>query len=354
MEALRKDLLDLVRTPGPSGFEEVVAEKIQERIRPHVSSVEADPMGNVIAVKDGAVKDGPADAPVFMLMAHMDEVSMVVTYTGDGFVRFEFVGSINPAVVVGQPVLVMTQSGNVPGVVCSPSVHLMQAETELWIDVGPRIDKVEPGDPIIFDTTPRWLDDDETVLATKAVDDRSGCAMLIELARRLKSVDLGVRLVFAFTVQEEVGARGATFAARNIHPDYAVALDNAYATDPGADKTKAFPLGTGPVIRRFETIKPGRGMYINFADPKLVQDLRKAGDKEKHPLPRRRALQYLHGRGGGVRSLVGHQVHVPDRPPALFPFPLRSDAPGRDDAHGEAAGDLFQGNVGGVKCLNSK
>ena len=100
------------------------------------------------------MKDGPADAPVFMLMAHMDEVSMVVTYTGDGFARFEFVGSINPAVVVGQPVLVMTQSGNVPGVVCSPSVHLMQSETELWIDVGPRIDKVEPGDPIIFDTTP--------------------------------------------------------------------------------------------------------------------------------------------------------------------------------------------------------
>ena len=107
--------------------------------------------------------------------------------------------------------------------------------------------------------------------------------MLIELARRLEPVELGVRLVFAFTVQEEVGARGATYAARNIHPDYAVALDNAYATDPGADKTKAFPLGTGPVIRRFETIKPGRGMYINFADPKLVQDLRKAGDKENIP-----------------------------------------------------------------------
>jgi endoglucanase len=279
MEALRRDLLDLVRIPGPSGFEGPVAELVQERIRPYVSKVETDTMGNVIASKEG-----PAGAPVFMLMAHMDEVSMVVTYAGDGFVRFDFVATINPAVVVGQPVLVISQSGFVPGVVCSPSVHLGQSPGELWIDVGARIDRVEPGDPIVFDTTPRWLDEEEKILATKAVDDRTGCAVLIDTARRLADLHLDITVVFAFTVQEEVGARGAHFAARRIHPAWAVAVDNAFATGPGSGPEEAVPLGSGPVIRRFETIKPGRGMYINFADPELVQGLRAAAKEADIPV----------------------------------------------------------------------
>jgi len=274
MEELRRDLLDLVQTPGPSGFEGAVAQLIQERISPYVSEVTLDAMGNLIATKSGA-----PGAPVFLLMAHMDEVSMVVTYTGEGFVRFDFVGSINPAVVVGQPILVLSRSGSVPGVVSSPSVHLGQEAIEPWIDVGSRIDQVEPGDPIIFDSTPRWLDDDQKVLAAKAVDDRSGCAIVIDTARQLAKDYLDVNLVFAFTVQEEVGARGAQFLARRLHPTWAVAVDNAYARDPGAGPEKAFPLGTGPVIRRFESIKPGRGMYINFADPELVQGLREAAEK---------------------------------------------------------------------------
>ncbi len=180
MDQIREDLLDLVQIPGPSGFEAPVAEWISEKIQPYVSNVEIDGMGNLLAVKKGA-----PGSPVFMIMAHTDEVSMVVTYAGDGFVRFDYVGSINPAVVVGQPVRVLTQSGPIPGVVCSPSVHLSQSLAELWIDVGPRVGRVEPGDPIIFDTTPRWLDDEEKVLATKAADDRTGCAVLIDTARRL-------------------------------------------------------------------------------------------------------------------------------------------------------------------------
>ena len=260
MEKLCQDLLDLVNTPGPSGREERVGYLIKERINPFVSKVKFDEMGNVVAIKQG-----PEKAPVIMLLAHMDEVSMVVTSTKDGFVLFDYVGTINPAVVVGHPVLVLTQKGNAPGVVCSPSVHLGQPEGKFWIDVGSRVDLVEPGDPIIFDTTPRWLDIEKKILASKAIDDRAGCAVLIDIARNLADVNLNVTVVFAFTVQEEVGARGAQFVARQIHPNQAIAVDNNHALDLWAGPELAFPLGSGPVIRRFESIKPGRGMYINFS-----------------------------------------------------------------------------------------
>jgi tetrahedral aminopeptidase len=279
MKDLRSDLLELVQISGPSGFEGPVAEVVQKKIDPYVSRVEMDGMGNLLAIKKG-----PAGSSVFMLMAHTDEVSMVVTHAGDGFIRFDYVGSVSSAVVVGQPVRVLTQSGAIPGVVCSPSVHLSQNVGELWIDVGPRVTRVDPGDPIIFDTTPRWLDDEEKVLASKAVDDRTGCAVLIETARRLANLDLGITVVFAFTVQEEVGCRGAEYAARQIHPTWAVAVDNAYAIDPGAGPGKAVPLGTGPVIRRFESGKPGRGMAISFSDGELVQALRAAGKAANLPV----------------------------------------------------------------------
>jgi len=279
MQELRSNLWDLVQVPGPSGFEGPVAEFIQKKIEPYVSRVEIDGMGNLLAVKKG-----PPGSPVFALLAHMDEVSMVVTYCGDGFIRFDYVGSVSSAVVVGQPVRVLTQSGPIPGVVCSPSVHLAQNVGELWIDVGPRVARVEPGDPIIFDTSPRWLDDEEKILASKAVDDRTGCAVLIETARRLQNLDLGVTLLFAFTVQEEVGCRGAEYAARQIHPRWALAVDNAYAIDPGSGPGKAVPLGTGPVVRRFESGKPGRGMAISFSDEVLVQALRAAGKAANLPV----------------------------------------------------------------------
>ncbi len=279
MEQLRRNLLELVQVPGPSGFEGPVAECIHKKIEPYVSRVEMDGMGNLLAVKKG-----PPGSSVFILMAHMDEVSMVVTYCGDGFIRFDYVGHINPAVVVGQPVKILAQSGPIPGIVCSPSVHLSQNVGSLWIDAGPRIDRVEPGDPIIFNTTPYWLDEGEKVLASKAVDDRTGCAVLIETARRLANLDLGITLIFAFTVQEEVGCRGAEYAARRIHPTWAVAIDNAYAIDPGAGPDKAVPLGTGPVIRRFESAKPGRGMALSFSDPELVQGLRAAGKGANLPI----------------------------------------------------------------------
>lgn len=273
MEAMKQDLLELVSAIGPSGDEGQVAELIKGKLSSHVSDVRKDRMGNLLATKNAGEK-----APTVALLAHMDEVSMVVTRIEGEFIYYHPVGTINKSITYGAPVLVLTESGPVPGVVCSPSVHLLQEIGEGWIDVGRRVDRVEVGDHIVFDTVPRWLDEEQDILAAKALDDRLGCAILIEIARRMKNVSLKANLVLAFTVQEEVGARGAQYVARTLDPDLVIAVDGALANDPVERSTVDFKLGTGPVIVRFEGDAPDKGRFVNFSDPDLVRALRRAGD----------------------------------------------------------------------------
>jgi endoglucanase len=279
MDELKQDLLDLVALHGPSGFESPVAEWIVKRLQHCVSRVEIDGIGNVLATKEG-----PPGSPVLMLMAHMDQVSMVVTAITDGFVRFDYVGSIYPACVVAHPVLVLTDAGPVPGVVASPSYHMGQAALDaLWIDVGSRADRVRVGDPIVFDSTPRWLDDDEKILAARSLDDRTGCAILLELARRFEEVPLDVTVIFTFTVQEEVFARGAQFAAKHVHPKWVIAVDGGTAWNPSMPPAANCPPFDGPlIVRRYETIKPQRGNLTYWADPELVRALARAADATGH------------------------------------------------------------------------
>ncbi len=274
MDRLRSDLLELVGAVGPSGFEGPVREILEEKIRPYVADVCTDKMGNLIATKATDVR-----GPMVAVLAHMDEVSMVVTRIEGEFIYFHPVGTINKLITYGIPVLVLTESGPVPGVTCSPTVHLLQDLQEAWIDVGDRYDRVEVGDHVVFDTAPRWLDDGQTILASKAVDDRAGCTVLLELARRLHDVDLVANVVFAFTVQEEVGARGAQYVGSTLAPDYAIAIDTGLANDPVEASTAGVRLGMGPVIDKFEADAPDKGRFVNFADPWLVHALKKAGDQ---------------------------------------------------------------------------
>jgi endoglucanase len=216
-----------------------------------------------------------------MFMAHMDQVSMVVTAITDGFVRFDYVGSIYPACVVAHPVLVLTESGPVPGVVGSPSYHMGQQMLDnLWIDVGGRVDRVRVGDPIVFDSTPRWLDDAQKILAARSLDDRTGCAILLELARRFRAVPLDTTVIFTFTVQEEVFARGAQFAAKHVHPRWVIAVDGGTAQNPSIrPEANCPPFDDGLIVRRYETIKPQRGVLTYWADPDLVRALARAADR---------------------------------------------------------------------------
>jgi putative aminopeptidase FrvX len=281
MNELKHDLLELVGLHGPSGFEGPVAEWIRKRVESSVTHVEIDGVGNVLATKAG-----PPGSPVLMLMAHMDQVSMVVTSIPDGFVRFDYVGSIYPACVVAHPVLILTDSGPVPGVVGSPSYHMGQTALEnLWIDVGSRVDRVRVGDPIVFDSVPRWLDDDEKILAARSLDDRTGCAILLELARRFQTVKLNTTVIFTFTVQEEVFARGAQFAAKHVHPRWVIAVDGGTAQNPSLKpEANCPPFDDGLVVRRYETIKPQRGVLTYWADPGLVRALARAAERTGHRL----------------------------------------------------------------------
>ena len=281
MDELKRDLLELVALNGPTGFEGPVAEWIRKRIEPYVTRAEIDGVGNVLATKEG-----PPGSPVLMFMAHMDQVSMVVTAIPDGFVRFDYVGSIYPACIVAHPLLVLTESGPVPGVVGSPSYHMGQSGLEnLWLDVGGRVDRVRVGDPIVFDEAPRWLDDQEKILAARSLDDRTGCAILLELARRFKDVPLNATVIFTFTVQEEVFARGAQFAAKNVHPRWVVAVDGGTASNPSIPATaNCPPFDDGLVVRRYETIKPQRGVLSFWSDPQLVRALTRAGERTRVPI----------------------------------------------------------------------
>lgn len=278
MDRLRSNLLELVRAVGPSGFEGPVRDILAAKITPYAEDLHTDRMGNLIATKTRE-----AQGPTVALLAHMDEVSMVVTRKEGEFIYFHPVGTINKLITYGLPVLVLTESGPVPGVTCSPTVHLLQNLQEGWIDVGDRYDRVEVGDHVVFDTEPRWLDDNQTILASKALDDRAGCTVLLEVARRLQGIDLRANVVFAFTVQEEVGARGAQYVGRTLAPDYAIAIDTGLANDPVEASTAGVKLGMGPVIDKFEADAPDKGRFVNFADPGLVRALKKAGDQVGAP-----------------------------------------------------------------------
>ena len=99
----------------------------------------------------------------------------------------------------------------------------------------------------------------------------------------MADVDLDVNVMFAFTVQEEIGCRGARYVAKTVHPKWAISIDTGYGGDPEAGPGVGVPLGTGPVIRRFESVKPLRGMLLFFADPLLVAELKESAQRAGIP-----------------------------------------------------------------------
>ncbi|MCW4015535.1 MAG: M42 family metallopeptidase [Candidatus Bathyarchaeota archaeon] len=252
------DVLEkLSNANGVTGREDQVRNLMKEYMAPYVDEVSEDKLGNLIAFKKGK----KADAPTVMIAAHMDEVGLMVkNIKKKGFLQFTKIGGIDDRVLLAQKVVVHTDKGSLFGVVGSKPVHI-QNEVErkkvieadkLFIDVGAK-DKeeaermgVQVGDVVSFDTTFARLSD--TVVLGKAFDDRVGCAVLIEVLKRLPEVDCNVYAVG--TIQEEVGLRGATIAAFQIKPDLGIALDASVSGDtPGVSEGEApAKMGAGPVV----------------------------------------------------------------------------------------------------------
>ena len=264
---------------GISGAEGAVAKIIRDEIAPYVDEIKTDRMGNLIAVKKG-------DDFKIMLAAHMDEIGLMVQYIDEkGFIRFVGVGGWYNPVLVSQRVILHGEKGDIPGVLGMKPPHVMEEAdrkkpielANLFIDVGAHSAEEVEAMGITVGTTVTIDRDYQplagTVVTGKALDNRVGCAMLIGA---LKEMETKHTIYAVFTVQEEVGLKGAKTAAFSLNPDVAIATDVTIPGDsPGIERRKApVFMGDGPVVVMVSA--SGRG---HLADPRMIDWLKKTAKK---------------------------------------------------------------------------
>lgn len=247
-------MLDILRKlctlPGPSGMENAVRDYIIETARPYADEMMTDPMGSLLVFKKGA----RAPAKKLMLAAHMDEVGIIVTgITDDGYLKFDFVGGVDRRVTIGKKVYI----NGIPGVIGLKAFHLVEADernripklSTMYIDIGAK-DKADAekfvslGDTGVFEDT--VVEFGNGMIKARAIDDRIGCSIMLKLLTEPLPVDTW----FAFTVQEEVGCRGANAAAFVVKPNIALIIEGTTAADMPSQKgtDKVCMPGHGPVI----------------------------------------------------------------------------------------------------------
>jgi len=265
-------LKELSEARGVSGNEGPVREIILEAVKDLVDEHRTDAMGNLICLKK-ARPESPRDVwpGKVMVAAHMDEVGLMVTGVNkDGTLRFDKVGGIDDRILLSKQLLVGQDA--VPGVIGYRPIHLIPKKErelvadvkKLAIDIGVA-DKsaaeklVQPGDFVSFRTAFEVLDEEGLrTVKGKAFDDRVGCALLVDLLRE----DYAFDLYATFTVQEELGLRGARVAAYAIDPDVAFALEGTICDDLPRDQD------VSPVT------EVGKGPAITFMDRSVVADRR--------------------------------------------------------------------------------
>lgn len=302
-----KELLkSLVEIPAPSGYESQVRNQIREWIEPLVDEMRVDALGNLVAVRKRT------DALRLMLVAHMDEIGLMVTHVDqNGFARFVALGGVMPVHCVGGRVRFLNGVQGVIGVEKNPTTSEIPPLEKMFIDVGASSAKDCPiriGDVAVFDRS--FVDLGKRVVS-KAMDDRVGVAVLIEALRRIeKSV---FEMYFVFSVQEEVGVRGATVAAFGVEPDLGLAIDVTATGDTPKGHRMEVRLGKGPAIKIRDA-----GM---LADSRLIQWMVQTAEKARIPYQREilefggtdaRAIQLSRsGVAAGVLSIPCRYVHAP-------------------------------------------
>ena len=259
-------LMDTIREvcalSGVSGFEEQVRSYIKEHAAPYADEMRTDALGNLIVFKRGKKATGSK----LLLAAHMDEVGLMVqSVAEDGCLKFSCVGGIDRRVLLGKRVSVGEKG--IPGVIGLKPIHLTTAEERksipevksLRIDIGAK-DKeeaeklVSPGDVVTFVSD--IVEFGDGFLKARALDDRVGCAIMLELLKEEQPMDC----TFAFTVQEEVGCRGAFGAAFSVKPDIALVLETTTAADLAGVKGHK------------RVCSPGEGAVILYMDGGSVAD----------------------------------------------------------------------------------
>ena len=248
---MNKDLLKkLLETHGPSGSEGSVRDLIKKQMKPHVSEMYTDKFGNLIARKKGK-------GVSVMLVAHMDEIGvMVKSISKDGKVFISPIGGIEPVTILGENVRIITRKKKeINGVITTRDIQdsteltTLPAMEDLYIDAGLTKEELErlgvsAGDYVHIMKKCVELGDG-ALISGKAMDDRIGCFILTELAKKLKKTKCEV--YYVFTVQEEIGLYGAKTSVYSINPDYAVILDVTESDDGGQELPRKC-VGKGPVI----------------------------------------------------------------------------------------------------------
>jgi endoglucanase len=273
--ALLKQICEISGAPG---FEQRIRELVIKEITPLVDEVKVNNMGNVYAIKKGK-----SDKRV-MIGAHMDEIGFIVNYIDDkGFVRFHPLGGFDPKTLTSQRVIIHGKE-DVMGVMGSKPIHVMSPEertkgakiTDYFIDLGMSKEEVEKivtiGDPI---TRYSELKELGNCVNCKSIDNRVSVFILIEALRELKDKEVPFDVYGVFTVQEEVGIRGANVSALDIQPDFGFGLDTTIAYDvPGAKPEEMVTkLGEGTAIKIMDS--------STICDYRMVKFMKQTADKHK-------------------------------------------------------------------------
>ena len=301
-------MIDTLKTlcalPGVSSFEDEVRDYIRNRVAPYADSLRVDAMGNLIVFKKGTKSTGNK----LMLCAHMDEVGLIVRdITDEGYLKFSCVGGIDRRVLLGKQVMV--GANKVPGIIGLKAIHMTTPEerkkvpplTDYYIDIGAADQEqaqklVELGDCCVF--AGDVVEFGGGMLKAKAIDDRVGCAVLVKLLEE----ELPMDCTFVFTVQEEVGTRGAFGAAFSVTPEIAVVFEGTTAADNPAleEHTQVCWPGRGPVLSWMD----GSAVY----DRELFELLRGLAEANRVPWQMKHYLSGGTDAGAIQRTKAGVRV----------------------------------------------
>ncbi|MFO7991020.1 MAG: M42 family metallopeptidase [Thermoplasmata archaeon] len=294
MEELKgiEELKKLLGTKGISGYEGPIRNTIKEMVS-ELGETREDNIGNLILEK-------PGDGPHIAVVAHMDEIGLVVSNIEDnGYLRIMKIGGVKDSLLEGRPVTIHTEAGPVNGIIGHKAPHLKTSSdeeekitpwTKTRVDIGASSKEearkmgVDVPNPITFNSTFRRMGDKR--FSSGSLDNRIGCYTLIRVARQLMTQDTNKRYSFVWSVQEEIGLRGAKVVANTLNPDYVIALDTYTTTDsPGIESFyKPIKLGSGPVIRMVDTRA--------ISSPKMVEHFKNVAE--------RNGIPYQYGVTGGT------------------------------------------------------
>ncbi|MEY3107895.1 MAG: hypothetical protein RL730_246 [Actinomycetota bacterium] len=307
-------------TPAMAGFEDQMIKILKSDLTEFVDELRVDVLGNVIATINGK---GPGSSSL-MVFAHMDSLGMIVKdIESNGFIRVERVGGVPERILAASNVILsVTPEKSINGVIGFVSHHLTPPEdkykvktiNECYVDIGAtsaaevEAAGVKVGTPVLYRPSFERLTNNR--IAATSVDDRGGCALLVEIARHFNRNRPPVTLHIVGTVQEEFNLRGAMVAAQQLNPTAAIAIDLVAASDtPDIPKGNGVSIGDGPVMGTYTF--HGRGTLNGLIPhPKMVSIVQRAADNKKIQLQRHATMGLL--TDASYVQLVGQGVACVD------------------------------------------